>query len=227
MIYKINKIKNLGLVFSDYTRDTNLPIFKRYNLIYGWNGCGKTTFSKLFNALENGGDKNIPNLEYEIESENGKIIKQGENLNQKVRVFNQDFVEKNITILEGKANSITLILGDSSKTILSEIENDIKKLSSKIQEQEKHNSQLQEKIKQKDKTFSEISKTISFATIGGAIRNYRRDDAEKDFSNLKHYKILSEKELEIPTLIVKQTSKPTINWAYGPKQNLKTSNLKI
>jgi len=51
MISKINKIKNLGLVFSNYTWDSTIPDFKQFNLIYGWNGTGKTTLSRLFDAI--------------------------------------------------------------------------------------------------------------------------------------------------------------------------------
>ncbi len=51
MITKIEKIKNLG-IFTDYKWDSNLPEFKRFNLIYGWNSYGKTTLSQLFDSLE-------------------------------------------------------------------------------------------------------------------------------------------------------------------------------
>jgi wobble nucleotide-excising tRNase len=57
MIKKINKIRKLGLVFSDFKwgdeSDQLLRYpFNRYNLIYGWTGSGKTTLSKLFNIIK-------------------------------------------------------------------------------------------------------------------------------------------------------------------------------
>ena len=66
MIKKLKKIKNLGL-FSDYSWDNSLTDFDRYNLLYGWNGCGKTTLSKLFACLEDGNSSEFSDLEYDIE----------------------------------------------------------------------------------------------------------------------------------------------------------------
>src|ERR1019366_149873 len=101
MITKINKIKNLGLVFQDYTRQSGLPVFKQSNLIYGWNGTGKTTLTCVFDAI---GGSSVDNLEYEIEDSGGSKYKNGETYSQKVRVFNQDYIQKNVNILESRAN---------------------------------------------------------------------------------------------------------------------------
>lgn len=65
MITKINKIKKLGLVFEDYAWDAHLPIFKQFNLVYGWNGSGKTTLSRFFAAIH--GAPPVPGIEYEFE----------------------------------------------------------------------------------------------------------------------------------------------------------------
>ena len=50
-IDKISRIRNLG-VFRAFAWPVDLPTFARYNLVYGWNGSGKTTISRLFRALE-------------------------------------------------------------------------------------------------------------------------------------------------------------------------------
>lgn len=216
MIKKINKIKNLGLVFSDYTwnynlSDYQLSEFKRYNLIYGWTGSGKTTLSKLFSVIEDGDVTNIPDLEYEAEDDQNNKYKQRESFNKKIRVFNQDYIENNLKIQEGKAKSITLILGDVNKEIVEQIEADEKKLETKNGELKKANEQLEIKNKEKNKTFTEIAKTIYVAITGGAIRNYRKDNAETDFLTLKNKETLSDKDLEKFSIEVKQTSKPSIN----------------
>ncbi|MFA6000474.1 MAG: AAA family ATPase [Candidatus Paceibacterota bacterium] len=62
LITKINKIKNLGLVFPNYTWDAGLPPFKRYNLIYGLNGSGKTTMTRFFDAIEKGAYETVYRL---------------------------------------------------------------------------------------------------------------------------------------------------------------------
>ena len=42
MIRRIQQIKGFG-VFVDFQWPANLPEFKQFNLIYGWNYSGKTT----------------------------------------------------------------------------------------------------------------------------------------------------------------------------------------
>jgi ABC-type molybdenum transport system ATPase subunit/photorepair protein PhrA len=48
---KIEKIKDYH-IFKDFTWDDSIPEFKRYNLIYGWNGSGKTTIANLLRCIE-------------------------------------------------------------------------------------------------------------------------------------------------------------------------------
>src|SRR3989344_4328496 len=126
MISKINKIKSLGLVFSNYAWDVSLPIFKQFNLVYGWNGSGKTTLSRLFDAV---GGVSVADLEYEIEDEIGTRYKQGGVFPKGIRVFNQDYILKNIKILENRANSISILLGEENKDLVEKIEADTKLLN--------------------------------------------------------------------------------------------------
>ena len=51
MISKISKLKNFG-IFHDFSWKAELPEFKKYNLIYGWNRSGKTTVSRVFVSCE-------------------------------------------------------------------------------------------------------------------------------------------------------------------------------
>ncbi len=128
MIKKVNKIKNLGLVYNDYVWNLKLPAdsglkdFNHCNLIYGWTGAGKTTLSRLYSYLETGSTNNDSTIEYEIEDEQNKKYKQNESFNRKIRVFNQDYVRDNLKINEGKAKSITLILGGENKEISDQIQ---------------------------------------------------------------------------------------------------------
>lgn len=217
MITKINKIKNLGLVLSDYRwgshikAGTQLPEFKRYNLIYGWNATGKTTLSRLFAAVEQGELKSVPTLEYEIEDKDKRKFKNGEKFNKKVRVFNQDYIENNIKIREGKAKSITLILGDVNKDIVEKIEEDKNKLNVKSDELKKQTSLLSQKNKNKNSIFTEIAKTIYIAIMGGAVRNYIKTNAEADFDKLTKKELLIGDELQKNAIAVKQNSKPKLN----------------
>ena len=49
MIVCINRLKQFG-IFSDFN-GTKIQKFGRYNLVYGWNGTGKSTLSNLFFLL--------------------------------------------------------------------------------------------------------------------------------------------------------------------------------
>ncbi|MCU9287311.1 AAA family ATPase, partial [Pseudomonas aeruginosa] len=50
MIVCINRLKQFG-IFSDFN-GTKIQKFGRYNLVYGWNGTGKSTLSNLFSCFE-------------------------------------------------------------------------------------------------------------------------------------------------------------------------------
>lgn len=109
-------------IFSDYNWNKDLDSFKRYNLIYGWNGCGKTTLSKLFLALENGELVDYENLEYEIETDDG-IFKQGKVFIKKVRVFTEELnteeIEKySLALKQQEKPKVALIdIGNISKEL--------------------------------------------------------------------------------------------------------------
>ncbi|MCB1784444.1 MAG: AAA family ATPase, partial [Alphaproteobacteria bacterium] len=49
-ITKINRIK--ARTYRDFTWPSDLPEFADYNLIYGWNGTGKTTLADILRMVE-------------------------------------------------------------------------------------------------------------------------------------------------------------------------------
>ncbi len=46
-ITHIRRLREWG-IFHDFTWPADLPEFKKYNLIYGWNWFSKTTLSRIF-----------------------------------------------------------------------------------------------------------------------------------------------------------------------------------
>lgn len=122
-IKRINSINNLG-VYKNFTRSGNIPDFNDKNIIYGWNYCGKTTLSRLFNWLNPtcSIDDDFANCTFEIELENGERIRQDNRDNFKgiVQVFNTDFIDANLQFntkngISNKINAITFDLGEESK----------------------------------------------------------------------------------------------------------------
>lgn len=106
-ISRISKIKEQR-IFRDFTWPADLPPFAQYNVIYGWNGTGKTTLSSIFANLQD--NQAIVGGEVEFELDNGdKLL--GSSLSTAnvppARVFNRDFVTKTIeSIGEGKVEPI-------------------------------------------------------------------------------------------------------------------------
>ncbi len=207
MIKKLKKIKNLGL-FSDYTWDNNLDDFDKYNLFYGWNGSGKTTLSKLFACLEVGNTSEFSDLEYDIEHENGNC-KENTQLNKKVRVFNQDYIQKNVQLVSGKANPI-FILGEENKEIADQIKVDENTLSNLETQKSSKEAEKIKKDNDKGNKFTEVAKIIGANLVGSSTRNYRKPDAEKDFATLTEKKILSADEVTKQQAVIKQEQKDKI-----------------
>lgn len=210
MISKINKIKNLGLVFNDYSRDPSLPDFKQCNLVYGWNGSGKTTFSRLFDVI-NG--ELIDGLEYEFENEINNKYKQRDEFPQKIRVFNQDYIQKNVELLKGRTNTITILLGEENKELLEAIDEDKKLLNGDSNNPKKlgKNSLLEklkgdreQKINERGRKFTSIASTIGAAIGGNALRTYRKPQAENDFATLTKKAELSPADLERESSLINQ-----------------------
>ncbi|MGH1364862.1 MAG: AAA family ATPase [Calditrichia bacterium] len=208
MIKKIKRIKNLDL-FSDYTWDNNLSDFSRYNLIYGWNGTGKTTLSKLFAYLEEGSLNEFPHLEYEIEHEDGNYNTH-KSFDCKVRVFNQDYIQRNVQLVDGVASPI-FILGEENKEIANQILSDEKVLFSLQTEQVSLIEDREKIIKEKKKIFTDVAKVIGANLVGFSTRNYRAPNAVKDFDALPECEILSEEIVAKKQAIIKQEQKDNIS----------------
>ena len=121
-IERISKIKNYR-VFRDFSWPSSLLDFKDKNLIYGWNGTGKSTLSNIFRAIE----KRQPLVEgdFEVFIDGNKVTGSAFSTDQTfppVRVFNDDFVEESVFTTHGVASPI-LFLGaaniEKQKTVMS------------------------------------------------------------------------------------------------------------
>lgn len=97
MIVCINRLKQFG-IFNDFD-GTKIQKFGRYNLVYGWNGTGKSTLSNLFSCFEL--RSMVPRFskgQFTVILEGGSTISEttvpSSQLN--IHVFNQRFVHENI-----------------------------------------------------------------------------------------------------------------------------------
>lgn len=111
LVGKITHLRHPGVI-RDFTWPEELPSFGRYNLIYGWNGSGKTTISNIFRSLEL---QKPP--EGEVTLAIGNRIVTGNsfpNTEVPVKVFNRDFVSANVFPIEGGNVPPIFILGEEN-----------------------------------------------------------------------------------------------------------------
>lgn len=119
LITRIARLRHPG-VLRDFTRASELPDFARYNLIYGWNGSGKTTISELFRALER---RQSPEGRAELVIGGTKVDGDGfRDATVPVRVFNRQFVSESIFPVGGGDIPPIFVLGKESAEKQAEVE---------------------------------------------------------------------------------------------------------
>jgi wobble nucleotide-excising tRNase len=135
-----------------------LSEFKKFNLIYGWNRCGKTTLSRVFSSCEKKSTFHIElfrqfpkNGEFEIALVDKTFIKSKEigNSNLPIRVFNQDFIEDNVSFEPNISSNGIVYLSEEdieSKKKLDKLIIENKELTAKY-DLEKKNKDSKEKIR--------------------------------------------------------------------------------
>lgn len=122
MLRSIQKIKGLG-VYSDYTKPAGTQDFAVKNLIYGWNYSGKTSLSRLFSLIEaKQSNPDLVGCTFTFETTSGLITEANfDKSSLIVRVFNSDFIAKNLNFAGGAFEPI-LLLGTESETAQKEID---------------------------------------------------------------------------------------------------------
>ncbi|QBR03767.1 ATP-binding protein [Paraburkholderia pallida] len=111
-IQRIQKLQGYR-IFRDFRWD-GLPDFGRYNLIYGWNGAGKTSISTLFRSLQQKTPPDSGVVEFVID---GNVVTGADFTSGKlpaVRVFNRDFVDRSVFEMPGQALPPVFYLGEDS-----------------------------------------------------------------------------------------------------------------
>ncbi|WP_126244376.1 AAA family ATPase [Chitinophaga rhizosphaerae] len=183
MIKSINKIHGFR-IFQDFTRSSSLSDFSKYNLFYGWNGSGKSTFSNLLQYVE---EKSIPDehldAKFEIELADKQKLTNGASLSSnslKLKVFNKYFVAENINFEEQGAKSILLVSKEriEEKAKLKELNKEKKSLVDRLLNAE---NGARDKRKVNEKFLSDIAKGIknSFKVIDTKDTYYFNYDRNK------------------------------------------------
>ncbi len=117
-------------MFRDYKRTGDIQDFKKLNIIYGWNYSGKTTIARLFNCFEKEElNSDYANCEFEIlDLDDRKYSNVSLSIpNTDIRVFDSDFIRKNLK-WDGETFDPILLLGEESIEAKAEIEIKKKKI---------------------------------------------------------------------------------------------------
>ena len=131
IVTNIKSLQGMGIYADRGARSPSLQ-FRRYNLIYGFNGSGKSTLSRLFASLEAG--RPHPKLPasgtFEVVLDDGSAFGCPTNpvgLEQRLLVFNSDYIEQNLQWAAGRASPVFYIGADQAEAAneLTKIEGDI------------------------------------------------------------------------------------------------------
>lgn len=222
--------------------------FGKINIIYGHNGAGKTTLSRIIRSFET---KELPQgyddikFEIQINSDNYFSETDIKNADFEVRVYNRDFVNKNLNFLINGENSGSIlsfqsaILGEHNDKIFREIkklenkigkksdpenniiasglEGDIEEITQQIKEKEKSKEKLNQ-----DNKLSEIAREIKHSSLL-AEPNYNITKVKEEIKNnitLENLdsNILNDEQIQINSNRLRDESKEAIKLNFNFQQ---------
>ena len=176
-ITKISKIKGYRL-FRDFTWPTSLHPFGRFNLIYGWNGTGKTTMAELFRHLQDKDAVTSGEVEFKVDDRSVKGTDISTAQLPPVRVFNREFVAANIFASNSMIAPIYIFGADSVGK-----KQQVEKLKEELVSAENDQNTAQDKKKVADKTLDDFyiakAKIIKELLISSRSTNYNNYDKRR------------------------------------------------
>lgn len=146
-LQRFTEIRDEG-IFRDFSWDPdNLRDFSDINLIYGWNGTGKTTLSRLMDKLGNETEAKKINAKIKISDEDNDIpASKFADYGYSIKVFNRDYIDKNI--LTQNYQKQLVFVGEEA-----EIQSKIEEQNNIIAAKTKDKFKLQKEKEEKDKEF--------------------------------------------------------------------------
>lgn len=227
-IYEINKDSK---VKKDY-------FFTKVNIIYGQNYAGKTTLSRLVMGLKTGYlSQKYTNPSFKIQLRNDSVIDQNNFLlhQSDIRVFNQDFISDNLSLLFDENLTIKsfAVLGEKNN----EVEKKISNLKAELgvsneedslntglyaqarlayNEREMENKELNKIINEKDRIFMNKSTRDKNSIksehyyFGNNTLNYTKTRLETDIKNTDDSSLLHQSTIEKLRIFIEEEEKNII-----------------
>lgn len=110
---RINRISDHRL-FRAFTWPADLPDFGRFNVIYGWNGTGKTTLSNLLRLLMTRERPTEGHVEFRIDQHAVSNVNLAAAPLPSVRVFNRQFIDASVFEVPRSQLAPIFFLGEDS-----------------------------------------------------------------------------------------------------------------
>jgi len=181
-IHRFQEISN-HRIFRDFKWDNPLN-FTRYNLIYGWNGTGKTTLSRIFQSIQHKTPVSEGTVKIRANGQTFDLTQPNNGL-PSVKVFNSELVRK--SIYESDELEPIFYIGEKSAQAQAQIEH----LSAEQEDVNKSLTATRQKntqaINQRTRIFQEQAKRIKellFHTESGKYNYYDKGDFESKVSQL-------------------------------------------
>ena len=176
MIECIPRMRDFG-IYRDFAGgdQTDVPPFKKHNIVYGWNYSGKTTLSRLFQVLQFP-DRPLPyaGSQLTVKFAGGTESNEGSRVSpHPIRVFNQEFIGANFQ--HGHTAPAVFIVGEESLALRARL--DALRLAIE---------RLKQRVEARQGEIAKIERQVSAAGSeqAGAVRlvlgvnDFRRPDLE-------------------------------------------------
>ncbi len=212
IIKRTRSLQGVG-IFANRTARDGGPEFRRYNLVYGFNGSGKSTLSRVFACLERGRhhDEMPEGCRFEVEMDDGTVYGSTDNLQgveERVCVFNTDFIERSLQWKAGRAASIFYI-SEQQAEAAGELERKQATLGARRDTAAAELETARARARALSAHKTERARTIS-AALHVTGRRYEAPQLQSDYDNLKvdGGNVLAEEELNDLEDVARQAAPP-------------------
>jgi wobble nucleotide-excising tRNase len=195
---RITKLRHR--VFRDFVWPSDLHPFGQFNVIYGWNGCGKTTLSSLLSLVQR--KATLTEGEIEVEFDGATKITGAELASKpvpQVRVFNRDFI--NATLSSAGGIAPIHFLGEDSvekQRKLEELKRDLARANSEVtvatSEKSRAESKLDDFCRDRAKIIKELLTTANSQTYNNYDKRRFRQAAQALDAQCAGASILSDEQ---------------------------------
>ncbi|MBA27905.1 MAG: metallophosphoesterase [Hyphomonadaceae bacterium] len=217
MITAIKSLENAGVFAPFSTSAQSLP-FRRYNLIYGFNGAGKSTFTRLFASLQFGKmQSKLPeSCKFSMVFADGTKLQcpdELETANSGILVFNSDYIERNFHWGEGKAEPVFYI-GETQAEAAKKLE----KIQDRLPSLQERKTTAEQQLKNAKKELVDFKRETAKSVAQRLHRENRKYEAPqltKDFEDWTTSDLveLSKDELETAEkLRISESPPPKLTW---------------